>query len=297
MKMTQLHELDIRFKFILITLHSILNLILKFSIEKHKDDLKTDPDLDTRLAKIIFKTPTEKLKKQSFVKDQNYKKHFYLNDNSEKAKVIIRDLDVTVLSNLVTFMKQNSFYKDCRCCRNCNHHKKCKCGEDFLANNCSDKSNCSYSNCSDCVNSQCDYSIIIKFVKICKSFRGSISHLNYDFFIDFESRKKCLNDFPCSKTLVEIWEVINDASINCLEVLLKNNLVDKERVLDYKMDLRIALKKDVSMLVPAIDINHFYKVILGEVDSQKKIKEFEKTILELSKGFYSLNIFLNTYIS
>ena len=170
--MTQIHEIEIRFKCILKTLHGLLNFVLKFAVEKHEDDCKTAPDLDTRLAKIIF-NPSNKSKfekKKMFVEDRNYRKHFYGDDknNSNKAKVAIENLDVTVLSNMITlpFMCKKSFYKYCQCCVGCKH--TCKCGQDFLFNKkCSDKSNCPYDACRGCTSSEpCEYMEIIKFVKI-----------------------------------------------------------------------------------------------------------------------------------
>ena len=286
--MTKVHGTDIRFKCILKTLHSLLYFVLKFAIENHDDDDKISPDLDTRLAKIIFKSSNKsKFERKQFVKDKNYKKHFYLNNNSEKSKVIIKDLDVTVLSNLIItpFMNKKSFYKNCQCCSKCNH--ECKCGKDFLFNVCTSKSNCSYDTCLGCKSSKpCEYMEIINFVKICKSFRGSISHLKYAFFDDFETGKQQLNDFPCSGSLRNIWDVINESSINCLNILMKYNVIDSELFQDYEMHIRVALKYDVSTLVHSIDVNHYYKVILGEDNSREKMKEFQNFLLEYKQGYY-----------
>ena len=111
--------------------------------------------------------------------------------------------------------------------------------------------------------------------------------MNYKFFVDFETAgTEHLNDFPFSKSLPEIWDVINKSSVSCLEILLKYNVIDKEIFEDYKMHLRVALKYEVRSLVPTIDVTHFYNVRLGEDNLREKMKEFQNSFLEFKQGLH-----------
>lgn len=295
--MSGVHGIDVRFRYLLIHLHQLLTIVLEFAIDNHIDDCKKTTDFNKRLAKIIFKSSNKtKFEKKKVLTSEPYRRHFYDVGNIEKTEILIKDLDVTVLVTLITtpFMKK-SLYTKCQCCGNCKH-EKCMCGNEYLDTKiCPDKSNCKYQLCPDCVKvnpsmKSCDYLILLKFAKICKSFRGSISHLPNEFFPTFEIGTTVLNDFPNSKKMEGIWEVINTASKDCLRVLWENSFIDDEKVDDFKMYFRSALKMEVISLVTVVErsVDHYYKVILGEADCAGRIDEFKDamitSMIEFIKG-------------
>ena len=280
-----IHDIDIRVKYLLKILHEILVLLLKCVI-KNYDGQIDKADLGKGLSEILDDKNFQKLK-NSLSKDGIFRERFFqlnpqTNISQLKPSIEIESLDISIMTNLINNIISKSSLK---CCSKCSH-KKCSCGLD--TKECPKKSNCGLKDCVSCSKPfQCYLMIILKFCGVARSLRNCFAHASEDVYDKLEKGQGDLQDFPLTKTWEELWNLINDEITSCLGVL-KNDpqLISIEMYEDFMMDARISFKKKIHFLIPAVDkdLYHYYCNILGVKERHKEISELSASINKLKKG-------------
>ena len=193
----EIHEINIRVKYVLTTLHQILVIVLKFAVKNH-DHCSDKNDLEKGLAEIVQKN-LDKFKKTSLFKEHHYKKYFYDPDPIDvkksvpKARINFDTLDVSSLSLLITkeFIYHNSYFKLCKCCDKCKHGE-CSNIKDPHGK-CQKKANCDYDGkCTRCNSVSCSVVNIKRFCNVVKSFRDCFAHDQKIVYKDLASPKPSL---------------------------------------------------------------------------------------------------------
>ena len=292
----KIHDLDIRVKYTLQLLHQVLVLVLKFVIKNHKQCIDK-VDLGKSLAEVLNKNQRE-FKKTKLFSDPNYKRHFCLVDphtnnltSTLKATIDIESLDIAILTLLIT--KKFIFEKSnlTKCCSNCKHNK-CSCGLDPKDGH---KANCGLS-CS-CKESLCGVVRVLKFCGVARSLRNCFAHAADDVYQKLENKNGGLKEFPQTKTWTELWTLINKETLSCLEILKNDpSLLSKETFKDFEMELWLVFRKQITCLLPLVDVAHYYHTILGEANSQEKVDKICKEIQHTKKGgSFVSSSFVNTF--
>ena len=274
MPTTVIHHIDIRVKYLFNILHEILVLLLKFVIKNYNGQIdKTD--FGKGLSEILGDKQFQKLK-NSLSKDGIFKVHFFqLNPQPNmlqlKPSIEIDSLDISILTNLLNNIISNSNLK---CCSKCSH-KKCSCG--LVTTDCPNKANCDLHKCVSCSKPlPCNLMIILKFCNIIRSLRNCFAHPSKDVYDNLEKGQGVLQDFPLTKTWEELWNLINNEVIGCLELILKNDpqLIPIELYENFQLDTKIAYIKDVGYILP----------ILAETKNLKDISTLCGVVQKLDGG-------------
>ena len=239
-------------------------------------------DLGKGLSEILG-NKNKNLKKSLF-KDRIFKDHFFQNPQINdllKPSIEIKSLDISILTKLLSNIVSKSKLK---CCNECSH-EKCSCGLDIKE--CPNKTNCKLNNCPFCKSSLCEIMIILQFCGVVRSLRNCFAHASKDLYDQLEKGQGGLEDFPVTKTWEDLWTLINDETTSCMGVVKNDNqLLPTDMYEDYKMEIRIPLKKEIPFLIQAVkkDLDHYYNTILGEENAQKKISELRASIIRFDKG-------------
>ncbi|XP_066925004.1 uncharacterized protein [Clytia hemisphaerica] len=237
----QIHELEVRIKYLRAALYKIMVHLLKFCVRNHKDCItRMNPDIG--LAEIINTHLTRFQRKKVFHAEPEYKKCFYDTAGNLKTLIAIDGLELMVVYHLI----HTSFISDInkrKCCGRCTHPCLTCPGV------CQAKADCLFGSCSSCRNSNCESSSMQQFIHIVSSLRHGYSHAEFHFYRRFQSGRDVFTDFPRSKTFEDIWKIANESSTKCLDVMLKVGFLNQSQFDDLKMELRIALRKDIKFLL------------------------------------------------
>ena len=193
--MDKVHEIKIRSNHLLLTLHKILILVLKYSISLH-DACKNKGDLNIGLAEVIAANIQNFFKKKSIQKNAHYKKYFYDGKGQLKNSIEIEKLDISILVILTRTKfiaspptSTNPLFLHRKCCIGCKHDK-CFCGDmvdqEF---SCMKKANCGYEACA----SNCPIPQTWKCSIDCKHQHGCLTGTNA------ASSPQCLDPKNCKK--------------------------------------------------------------------------------------------------
>ena len=287
----KIHDLDIRVKYILQLLHQVLVLVLKFVIKNNKH-CSNKNDLGKGLSEVLQKF--QNFQDTKLYEELNYKQHFIDSTNKLKTTIDIKSLDISILTLLITekFIYEKSNLTKCstKCCSIC----KCSCG--LNPKYCPNKANCGLS-CS-CKAAPCDVVRILKFCSVTRSLRNCFAHATDDVYQKLENQNGGLKEFPQTKTWTELWTLINKETLSCLKIILTDpNLLSKETYKDFEMELWFVFRKQITCLLPLVDVAHYYHTILGEANSQKYIHKICKEIQLTKKGGSFVNSsFVNTFM-
>ena len=189
----KVHEIKIRSNHLLLTLHEILILVLKYSISLH-DACKNKNDLNVGLAEVIAANIQNFRKKKSIQNNTNYKKYFYDGNGQLKNSIEIEKLDISILVilNRTKFISSpptstNPLFLHRKCCIGCKHDK-CFCGDTVDQEfSCKKKANCGYIACA--CGSNCPLSMTWKCSIDCKHQQGCST----------ASSPECLDPQKCKK--------------------------------------------------------------------------------------------------
>ena len=192
----KVHEIKIRSNQLLLTLHEILILVLKYSISLH-DACKNKKDLNVGLAEVIAANTKKFDKNKSIQKNAHYKKYFYDVNGKLKNSIEIKKLDISVLVILIKIKfisssstSANSLFLQSRCCVDC-IHDKCFCGVKVDPDiSCKKKANCGY---IACASGLCFPSMNWKCSIDCKHQQGCSTGINA------ASSSECSNPRNCQK--------------------------------------------------------------------------------------------------
>ena len=145
-----------------------------------------------------------------------------------------------------------------------------------------------------CLAAKCQLASINKFVDVSRALRNCISHITQDLCNKLALGNPVFNDFPLSTSWPDIWQVVNESSLNCLEILVKKKFVTQDELEDQRMDLRNALRKSSQFLLPAVgeNLQHYHNVILGEQTATEKLEHLQLALDNKNKGTI---IFCNLY--
>ena len=282
--MKSLHDLDLRMRCTLQTLHHILVLILQYSSTNHKDAV-TVKNPDTALAKIIKCNYAKFKGKKALLKD-HYKNYFY-DDPSKKEKglrrsIRIKSLDLNVISMILRTAYLTSIGDNAhKCCANC-EHECIRCNVKhltFFETECGD---CEYGPCAKNCNADCGYIKFILFAIICRAFRNTNAHLTPELCDKFQNGTEIFKDFPDSNDWTKIWNVVNKAALDCLKYLQNKGHIKENAFEDLKMNLRIAYKQEANFLIPIVGsyIDDFRRLIISEAELTEQLTQIKTCFRE-----------------
>ena len=171
---------------------------------------------------------------------------------------------------------------DRKCCPNCEHVCK-RCGIVDCGND--ETGNCEFDACSNCGNS-CDFVVYKLFIIVAKAFRNSNAHITPQLCADFSAGITQFEDFPDCKTWKDIWDVVNTASLNCLEILQRESHITLDEFKDEEMNLRIALRKEPAFLLPIAGgySKQYRDLIIGEAEKVEIFDRLKSVEENISKG-------------
>ena len=139
---------------------------------------------------------------------------------------------------------------------------------------------------------------ILLFAIVCRVLRNTNAHITAELCVQFEAGNKKFQDFPDSDDWPKIWNVVNEAALDCLKFLKNEGHIDKDAYRDHKMKLYNAYRQDFNFLLPMVGnwIDDYRKLIIGEAGITEHMKRVEKCLSEgrLSLFHILYNILSNT---
>ena len=172
--MKSLHDLDLRMRCTLQTLHNVLVLILQYSSRNHKDAVTVN-DADVALAEIINNKYVDVDFSKSFL-GKHYKEVFY-DDPSRgvtglRKSIRIKSLDFNVIGIILRTAYLTSIGDNAnKCCANC-EHECIRCKVQHLTICKTECGDCEYGPCAANCNTDCGYVKFILFAIVCRAFRS-----------------------------------------------------------------------------------------------------------------------------
>jgi len=240
--MGSLHDLDLRMRCTLQTLHHILILILQYSSKNHKDAVtKNDPDV--ALAEIIKINYNKLGNKKSFHKDHNA--DYFYDDPSKKKdglrkSIKIKSLDFGVICMILRTASLTSIADDAnKCCVDC-YHKCIRCNVQHLTFCDTETGDCNYGPCANCGPMDCGYIKCILLAIVCRALRNTNAHITIELCNKFQAKTEKFKDFPDSDEWPKIWNVVNKAALDCLKFWQIKGYMKEDDYKDNEVNLRIA---------------------------------------------------------
>ena len=240
--MSEANETQTRVTYLRRILYQILVILLKFSTTSHADCInKTNPNIG--LAEVINKN-LSKFKKKKCFHIKHHDEYFYDTATGNlKSEIKIDGMDLAVIYNLLKTSYLSIINNKSKCCTTCQHLCTVCTGV------CEEKADCNFAECSNCKRFECLFTIFDRFNGMVFALRNVHAHSENEFFVRFEAGEVVFNDFKRSKTWEDLWAIVNEKALKCLEVLESKGFFSKDEYDDLKMELRIPRKKGKNFLL------------------------------------------------
>lgn len=268
--MDRIHNVDLKCKCILLVGKSTLRDVLSF-LTQHHENYGNARNSEEGLWNVLNSKNKgyNKLKKNNYIPVQR--------TNDGIKYVLFKNLDNTALCAILR-SEELGLYESQKCCDGCNHGcvlcSPNPCEKNVWCNHlpCSDQNCPSPEECPALIFKKCEFVI--------HKLRNVYNHAGDDIFKNLADNRKELPGFDHCDTWEKTWRIINTALTDCLKFLVKINFIDGEKYKDYKMDLRICLRKSKDDLYHLFgrNIEGLGKLPVAIQKLEEKVDRLEKYI-------------------